>query len=114
MLAFRALLLILLVTVVVYTIPVVLNHGINLLPVFFGDMMKMAWPGQFNLDFLGFLTLSAVWTMWRNNFTPGGIGLGVLAFFFGIPFLTTYLLILSYRTNGDMKEIMLGADRAAS
>ncbi|MEO1028284.1 MAG: hypothetical protein AAFX02_04430 [Pseudomonadota bacterium] len=112
MLAFRVLLIVLLVAVVAYTIPVVMNHGVNLLPVFFGDIAKLAWPGQFNMDFMGFLILSGVWTMWRNQFSPAGIGLGVLAIFFGIPFLTTYLLILSFRTNGDVRTIMLGQERA--
>jgi hypothetical protein len=42
-----------------YTVIVINNHGIGLLPVFFGDMAEMGWPGQFNLDFMCFLALSA-------------------------------------------------------
>lgn len=113
--AFRGLLAILLVTVVVYTIPVVAEHGLmSLMPAFFGDMAKMGWPGQFNLDFSGFLILSALWTAWRNHSSAPGLGLAVLALFFGIPFLTAYLLILSFQTGGDIRVMLLGAQRARS
>jgi hypothetical protein len=40
----------------VYTAVVIANHGWNLFPVFFGDMAAMGWAGQFNLDFMGFLS----------------------------------------------------------
>jgi hypothetical protein len=95
-----------------YTGITVSQHGFNLLPVFFGDMAKMGWPGQFNLDFLGFLALSGLWTAWRHHFRPVGIGLGVLAFFGGMAFLSVYLLIESARTRGDMAALLLGPERA--
>ena len=42
MTAFRTLLVVLLVAVVIYTIPVVINDGLNpLLPTFFGDILAM-------------------------------------------------------------------------
>ena len=110
--AFRILLIVILVTISLYTVPVVVNHGINLFPVFFGDIAKMGWAGQFNLDFLGFLTLSAFWTAWRNHFSASGLGLGVLAFFFGAPFLTIYLLYLSFRHNGEVGTMVLGEQRS--
>ena len=110
----RLLLITILATVSIYTIPVVLNHGINLFPYFFGDIAKMGWAGQFNVDFLGFLILSAVWTAWRNQFSGSGLGLAVLAFFFGAPFLTTYLLYLSFSTNGNVAAMLLGQQRASA
>jgi len=61
MAAFRALLVAMLVVLAAYTAVVISNHGWDLLSVFFGDMATMAWPGQFNLDFLFMLTLSAIW-----------------------------------------------------
>jgi len=106
--AFRGLLVIILLTIGFYTAPVVLNHGINLFPYFFGDIAKMGWAGQFNLDFLGFLVLSAFWTAWRNQYSGSGLGLSVLAFFFGAPFLTAYLLYLSFTTGGDVKTMLMG------
>ena len=108
MTAFRALLIVILTAIGIYTVPVVANHGINLFPYFFGDIAKMGWPGQFNFDFLGFLVLSSFWTAWRNQFSSLGLGLGVLAFFFGAPFLTGYLLYLSYATAGDAQTMLVG------
>ena len=110
--AFRVLLLFILLAVSAYTVPVVANHGLSLFTVFFGDIAQMAWPGQFNLDFLGFLVLSAFWTAWRNQFSASGLGLGVFAFFFGAPFLTTYLLYLSFATGGDVNAMLMGDRRS--
>ena len=110
--SFRILLIVILAAVSIYTVPVVLNHGLSLFAVFFGDMAKMGWAGQFNLDFLGFLVLSATWTAWRNEFSPSGLGLAVLAFFFGAPFLTIYLLYLSFKTDGNAAVMLMGPGRA--
>jgi hypothetical protein len=101
-----------LATLAAYTAVVISSHGWNLLAVFFGDIAAMAWPGQFNLDFMGFLILSAVWTAWRHHFSPAGLALGVLAFFGGMMFLTVYLLAVSYRTGGNVRALLLGARRA--
>jgi hypothetical protein len=109
---FRALLVLMLIVLSAYTAIVIANHGINLLAVFFSDVAAMAWPGQFNLDFLGFLVLSSIWTAWRHQFSPAGLGLGVLAFFGGMMFLTIYLLIVSLRTKGDVRALVLGEARA--
>ena len=114
MLWLRVLLVMILVVLSGYTAVVIANHGWNLLAVFFGDMSEMAWPGQFNLDFMGFLTLSALWTAWRHHFSPLGLGLGVVAFFGGMMFLTIYLLIASYQVKGDVKALLLGARRAGA
>lgn len=109
---FRTLLLVLLATVVIYTIPVLVDFGLaSLLPNFFSEIHAMTWQGQFNTDFLGFLILSAVWTAWRHGFSGSGLGLGVVAFFGGIPFLTTYLLILSYQEQGDIPGMLLGVHK---
>ena len=113
MTALRTLLVILLIAVVTYTIPVVIEEGLSsLLPTFFRDILAMTWPGQFNFDFLGFLILSATWTAWRNQFSAPGLGLALVALFGGIPFLTTYLLYLSYQTNGDIRVMLLGEARS--
>ena len=75
-------------------------------------MAEMGWPGQFNLDFMGFLTLSALWVSWRHQFSPAGLALGLVAFFGGMPFLSAYLLVHTYRTNGDICALLLGPGRA--
>jgi hypothetical protein len=96
-----------------YTGLVIMEYGVNLFPYFFGDMMALTWAGQFNLDFMFMLSFSALWTMWRNQFTLSGIGLGVLAFFFGAPFLCLYMLYLAKQTNGDLVAMLIG-DRTGS
>jgi hypothetical protein len=93
----------------VYTAVVIANHGWNLFPVFFGDMAAMGWAGQFNMDFTGFLILSALWTAWRNAFSGAGLLLGVVAFFGGMMFLSIYLLILSFSAR-DIGELLLGSN----
>ena len=45
MTVFRVYLAAVWVAILGYTALVVINHGPNLLPIFFGDMMQMAWPG---------------------------------------------------------------------
>lgn len=112
MTGFRVLLIAAWLALVSYTVVVIADHGLNLLPVFFGDIAKVAWSGQFNADFLCFLALSAIWTAWRNNFTLGGFALGAVAFVGGAGFLIPYLLILSIQTRGDVKELLLGRDRS--
>jgi hypothetical protein len=105
---FRFLLGFMLVSLVVYTGIVISNHGLNLLPIFFGDIKTMGWPRQFNFDFLGFLILSGLWVSWRNHFSTKGLALGILAFFGGMGFLTIYLLVLSFTEDGDIRNILIG------
>jgi NADH:ubiquinone oxidoreductase subunit 2 (subunit N) len=107
---FRILLAAIFVTIAGYTAIVVANHGMNLLPVFFGDMGTMAWPGQFNVDFLCMLMLSGLWVAWRHEFTPAGMALGLLALFGGAFFLSAYLLIVTAREQ-DVRALLLGPGR---
>lgn len=105
---FRLFLFICLIAIASYTAITIANHGWNLLPAFFGDIAEMGWPGQFNLDFMCFLALAAIWVAWRHRFSASGLALGVLAFFGGMLFLSIYLLIQSHRTGGDMRALLLG------
>jgi hypothetical protein len=111
---FRILLAALFAIILIYTGIVGSNHGWNLMPIFVGDIIKMAWAGQFNVDFSCFLTLSATWLMWRHHFTASGIFLGVCGFFGGALFLTGYLLIASFQVDGDVNALLLGKQRAAA
>lgn len=114
MAAFRVLLAAIFATIAVYTVVVIAEHGLNLLPVFFGDMAELGWPGQFNLDFLGFLILSGFWLAWRHHFSPQGLALGLGGLLLGAPFLTAYLLIASLAVEGDVAKLLLGEQRAAA
>jgi hypothetical protein len=111
MTAFRALITLLWLGLAGYTAVVVSRHGIGLLPVFFGDIATLAWPGQFNLDFLCFLILSALWTAWRHAFSATGLLLAVPALFGGAGFLLPYLLILTFREKGDLVRVLIGDRR---
>ncbi|MDX2211011.1 MAG: hypothetical protein SFV20_11740 [Sphingopyxis sp.] len=113
MLLFRLFLLTAIAVIGAYTAITISNHGINLLPIFFGDMAKMGWPGQFNLDFLFFLLLAMIWIAWRHQFSAAGLALAALVPAGGMPYVATYLLVHSYRTNGDVAALLLGPGRAA-
>lgn len=108
---FRLLLVLIFAVITLYTGSVVANHGLNLLPVFFGDMAALAWPGQFNLDFMCMLALSGLWVAWRHRFSGAGIALGLVAFFGGALFLSVYLFVESFRTGGNVEALLLGQRR---
>ena len=105
---FRFFLVAVFTTVLVYTITVGNNHGWNLFPIFFDDIMSMNWAGQFNLDFSFFLLFTGLWVAWRNKFSTIGIGLGLFTLVGGIPFVSVYLFILSCKANVGIKEILIG------
>ncbi|MCB1682852.1 MAG: hypothetical protein R3E82_19730 [Pseudomonadales bacterium] len=112
--AFRVLLITIFTAIFVYTAFVISEHGMGLFQIFFRDIAAMGWPGQFNLDFLGFLILSGLWLAWRHHFAPIGLALGALGFFGGAPVLTAYLLYASFDAKGDIREMLLGRERAAA
>jgi len=64
MTAFRILLAAIFATIAAHTVAVVVKHGFGLFGIFFGDIAKMEWPGQFNLDSMGSLVLSGFWLAW--------------------------------------------------
>lgn len=111
--AFRIFLVVLIVVLVGYTAAVGLQHGWNLLPVFFSSIAELGWHGQFNLDFLTYLALSAIWVSWRHRFSGAGLVLGVLAFFGGMLFLAPYLLWASFRCGGDIEAVLTGSSQPA-
>lgn len=110
---FRILLILIFLAITSYTAVTISYHGWGLLSVFFGDIVKMGWPGQFNFDFMCFLILSGLWVSWRHHFSGVGLLLGLLAFFGGALFLSAYLLWHSYRVEGNINKLMLGELRAA-
>ena len=91
-----------------YTAIVISREGMDLLPVFFGDIAALTWSGQFNLDFLLMLTLSALWVAWRHRFSPAGLALGAIALVGGLLFLLPYLFVLSLRAGSDARSLLLG------
>lgn len=110
---FRAYLLLVFVVLLGYTLVVGMEHGWNLLPVFFSGIAEMTWSGQFSLDFTTFLGLSAIWVAWRHRFSPGGLALAVVVFFGGMMSLAPYLLRAAARAEGDVEALLLGPQRTA-
>ena len=108
MTGFRTYLAAMALTIFLYTAVVIANHGLDLLPVFFGDLAKLAWPGQFNLDFMFMLTLSALWVAWRHGFSTSGLALAFLAAMLGSAFLSVYLLVVSFQMKGDVRALVVG------
>lgn len=109
----RAYFALLFVVIAGYTGVVIANHGMGLIPVFFGDMAKLAWPGQFNLDFMCMLSLSALWVAYRHRFRAIGLLLGLCAAVGGASFLSVYLLVESIRARGEIATLLLGENREA-
>jgi hypothetical protein len=111
---FRLLLIAIVAVVGLYTVVVIGEHGVDFLTPFYADIAKMGWPGQFNMDFHAFLILGSVWLMWRHHFSVLGLLFGLIIFAGGAPFLCSYLLVASFKANGDVKALLLGTQRAAA
>ena len=105
---FRALLLAMIVSLYAYTGIVVMNFGWTLLPVFFGDVAALTWPGQFNFDFSCFLILAGLWTAWRSRFSVGGLVLGLFVVIGGMAVFAPYVLWLTFEAGGEIKQILTG------
>lgn len=105
---FRLTLLAMLIALAGYTGLVIAEYGPDFYHPFFGAIGAVDWQGQFNADFLTLLALLALWTAWRNAFSPAGLGLAIVAFLLGAGFLTVYLLYLSWRERGDVARMLVG------
>lgn len=100
--------------VALLTVTAIDKQGWDLVSVFVGDIMAMGWPGQFNLDFASYLTLSAIWVGWRHGFSRGGIALMPLAQVGGILFFAPYLFWAIADAKGDATVLLLGKARSAA
>jgi len=91
-----------------YTLYTAHSQGWNLMQVFVQNIMSLSWNGQFNLDFSCYLTLSALWIMWRNQFSVKSIAIGVTAMVIGIMAFAPYLLYLLTIEKGDLRKLLIG------
>lgn len=114
MTAFRILLVAIITIVGIYTAVVISNHGADFLTPFYGDIAKMGWAGQFNIDFNAFLILGSLWLMWRHHFSPLGLLFGLVIFAGGAPFLCIYMLVVMAKDKSDIAELLLGKGRVAA
>lgn len=114
MTAFRTLLISMVLALLGYTAVVISQHGLGLLAVFIGNLQQLDWSGQFNLDFSFMLMISALWVMWRHQFSGLGVLLGLAALVGGVLFLGTYLIIQSLRLDGKIVPLLIGPQRMTS
>jgi len=112
MFAFRLFLVAAFVAIAFYTVLTVAAEGWNLFPAFFMAIAAVNWQGQFNFDFSTYLLLSAIWVAWRHQFSAPGLALALVASVGGMLFLSAYLLVVSFRTGGDVNAMLLGVGRA--
>lgn len=108
MTGFRILLVLMFTTLLLYTTFVVLDSGVNFVPTFFANMFSVGWQGQFNLDFMMLIMVTSLWIAWRHKFSLSGIAIALIWPVAGLMFLSIYLLIASYRANGNVSSILLG------
>lgn len=95
-----------------YTLVVGAQQGWDLVPVFVSNVTRLTWSGQFNLDFMSYVSISAIWIAWRHQFRAAGIVMGAIAFFGGILVFAPYLVWASVKAGGDTLVFLLGKDRA--
>lgn len=94
--------------IVVYTGITLSREGLSLFAVYFGDLFALGWRGQFNLDFAGYLMLSALWLMWRSGFAMAGMVQALCAGVLGMMVFAPLVLVLSLRSGGDLRKLLLG------
>ena len=100
--------------ITLYTIIAIANDGFDLITPFVGDIIAMNWSGQFNLDFMMYLILSALWIAWRHDFSRSGIALAAVASVGGMLFFAAYLFVQIGRADGNVDRLLLGHRRAAA
>ncbi len=103
-----------LIIMVVYTIIAISNDGFDLVTPFVSNIIAMNWSGQFNVDFMMYLILSAIWVAWRHDFSGAGLALAAVASVGGILFLSVYLIVQIGRAEGDVERLLLGDRRATA
>lgn len=74
--------------------------------VFFDDFAH-AWRAQFYTDFLLHVFPVAIWVYWREESKLAGL-LCALGTLMGALFTLLYLLVATFRADGDAKRLMLG------
>lgn len=111
---FRSALAIAWLTVLIVTVRAVQQLGFDKAGDFFIGDMAHPWRAQFNTDFSFFLLLVAAWMVWSAKTRLVGLLCGVLSILGGGLFTFAYLLIASFRTNGDIKAVLLGRHHHAT
>jgi hypothetical protein len=105
---FKTLLIVQTIGLLTYTFFAFQTEGADLFGVIATNVFSLNWSGQFNLDFMCYLTLSGIWIMWRNKFSNKSVLLGIIAMVLGIVLFAPYILWLTNQEKGDIKRILIG------
>jgi len=103
-------LFLLLSTVAIYllTIIAVKNYGFNWPAVALNDILSLNWRAQFDIDFIVYLVIFAIWVVWREGGATKAYLLGALSIFLGGMFGFPYIIYASYIARGNPKALLLG------
>lgn len=107
MLALRAFLLTAWLITVYLTVAATAEVGIGAGFVWFFDFSQ-PWRAMFQADFSIYLILVGAWILYREESPLVGIVCAVLATTLGSIFSMAYLLVATFRANGDMVALLLG------
>lgn len=105
----KSVLLLQTIGVLIYTIITVQNEGFVFLERAMEFVQTMQWIGQFSLDFSCYLLLSALWILWRNQFSRSSIVMATAAAILGIIVFAPYWLFLIHKEQGNIKRVLIGA-----
>ena len=97
------------VLIIGITIYAISKLGFNWPSVYFGDLITHAWRSQFNTDFLIHLILLCSWIVWREDSKLNGAIYGFLSIFMGGMFGFAYLFYATFKAEGNIKALLLGA-----
>lgn len=86
------------------------ESGFNWPHVFLGDLFALNWRSQFNTDLVIHLGLMGAWVAWREGFGAKGFVYGAFCVIWGGMFTFPYVLLASYRAQGDPRLIFLGVN----
>ena len=104
----RGILIVQIVAIYGYTAVVMGRDGIDFFTPFLTSIFAVNWSGQFNLDFMSYLILSALWVAWRHRFSTGGLVMAGLSGVLGFVVFAPYLLVQSLKVQ-SVKALVLGA-----
>ncbi len=105
---FRAALLAAWIVVLLVTIHAGAAGGPNGWMDAFADNLHQPWPAQFDTDFTVHIFLMALWLFVRARSWAWGLLWAVLAITGGSLFSLLYLLTLSFRVGGNMRQFLAG------
>ena len=103
----KGVLIILILGIYGYTAGVIGRDGLDFFTPFLTSIFAVNWSGQFNLDFMSYLILSALWVAWRHCFTTRGLVFAGLSAVLGFVFFAPYLLVQAMGVN-TVRELVLG------